>query len=178
MSYENIKERMDTCVKLYDETEDVKYLMEYDSICHFFEGGHERYEEISKYCIKNEFKKVFDIGCAYGFQSEVFLNNNINYVGIDAGNQNFWNKDKFQYVVNEYPFKIDANDEDLAISVLCLTWNCYLYEGETTLRKQCEALSRDFKNCLLYMQIDKLNIVKEYFKSYKIIKDNFVFFTS
>lgn len=177
MSYA-IKERMDACIKAYEQTKDVKYLMECDSICHFFEGGHERYEKVSKYCIENGFKRVFDIGCAYGFQSEIFLNNNIDYIGIDVGNLDFWNKDKFQYIVKEYPFEIEANSNDLAISVLCLTWNCYLYEDEITLRNQCEALSRDFKNCLLYMQIDKLNIVKEYFKNYKIIHHNLIAFSS
>lgn len=32
------------------------------------------YEFIKDFCLKNNFKSVFDIGCCFGYQSEVFMN--------------------------------------------------------------------------------------------------------
>lgn len=147
------------------------------SIDTFFEAEvYKTYEAFARITKEKGFNRVFDIGTAFGLQSEVFLNEGIDYIGINDGDLNFWNKDKFEYIVGEYPFKIEAKETDLAISSLCLTWNCYLYEGEKTLSKQCNALSRDFKACLLYMQMDKLDFVKRYFKGHEIIDNKLIYF--
>lgn len=147
------------------------------SIDTFFEAEvYKTYETFAKVAKEKGFNRVFDIGTAFGLQSEVFLNEGIDYVGINDGNLDFWNKDKFEYIVGEYPFKIEAKETDLAVSSLCLTWNCYLYEGEKTLSKQCNALSRDFDACLLYMQISNLDFVAKYFRGYEIIDKNIVYF--
>ena len=112
-----------------------------------------------------------------GHQSEVFIDSDIEYIGInDLPVKNYWNSDRYKYITKQYPFKIEAKETDLAVSLLCLTWNCYLYKGEKTLKEQCEALTRDFKNVLLYMQKDKLLFVAKYFKSYEMLHDNFVYF--
>ena len=108
------------------------------SIDTFFEVEvYKTYEVFAKIAKEKGFSRVFDIGTAFGLQSEVFLNEGIDYVGINDGNLNFWNKDKFKYIVGEYPFKIEAKETDLAVSSLCLTWNCYLHEGENYKNMQC-----------------------------------------
>jgi hypothetical protein len=145
-----------------------KYLMEMDSIDHFGAGGFEVYSSISSFCKENSIERVVDIGCAHGHQSEIFLQEEIDYVGIDQGSQTFWNAENFTFISNSYPCELPLKKGDLGVSVLCLTWNCYLFEGETTLRKQCEALERDFDHCLLYMQADRIDFVCNYFK--KVIK--------
>lgn len=175
--YANLEKRMQECLDLYDKTGDVIYLMEFDCICHFFEcESFKTYEKIAQFSIENNFKRIFDIGCAFGHQSEVFKNASLNYIGIEMNESNFWNNNKFKYIVKEYPFKIETNPDDLAVSVLCLTWNCYLYEREKTLKKQCEALQRDFKQCLLYIASDKVDFVKQYYKNCKEIDKNIIYF--
>ena len=177
--YEKIVELRKEILDLTEGANDRKHLMMLDSIDNFFEcETYKKYEFILDFCKKNGFNRVFDIGCAYGLQSEIFLNTEVDYVGIDEWNLEFWNNDNFKYIINRYPFKIEAKDDDLAVSSLCLTWNCYLYDGDETLRKQCEALQRDFKQCLLYMQEDKIDFVNQYFKKVKILDGNFVYFTN
>lgn len=177
MKYQRLLNRHKECLDLYEQTNDTRYLMEVDCIEHFFGvSGLERYEAIMNFARNNNITRVFDIGCAYGHQSEVFLENSIDYVGIEACSDNFWNKDKFKYIQKEYPFKIDSKASDLAVSVLCLTWNCYLYEGEKTLTEQCEALQRDFKHCLLYLANDKIEFVLKYFKNHKKIDEDLYYF--
>lgn len=135
-----------------------------------------KYEKFANFCKERGYTRVFDIGSAFGLQSEVFLNEGLSYVGINDLPLDFWNKDIFEYIVEAYPMKIKAREADLAISSLCLTWDCYLFDKENTLIKQCEALSRDFKSCLLYMQMDKLDTVNKYFANYEIIEENMVYF--
>lgn len=175
--FNSLIERSKECIDLYNKTKNSEYLMEMDCIAHFFEcKGVDKYSTIADFCKQRGFNKAYDIGCAYGHQSEIFLLNNIDYVGIDERCTNFWNKDKYEYITKKYPFKINAKDNELAISVLCLTWNCYLNEGDTTLHAQLKQLSKDFNNCLLYIAKDKVDIVKQYFKGYEYIEGNFYYF--
>lgn len=168
MNYKRIIERKREIDLLYEQTKEDKYLWEDDCINHFFEcEGYKTYETIADFCIYNNIKRVFDIGCAYGHQSEIFLKKQIGYIGINNMKLDFWNKDKYQYIIDSYPCKIETHSSDLAISVLCLTWNCYLYEGEKTLKEQCEALSKDFRQCLLYLQPDRLEFVSKYFRNFR-----------
>ena len=187
MNYSRLLKRRKQLLELskehYKENKDSrKYNMEIDCIDHFFEcEGYKTYESIAKHCKESNIDRVIDIGCAYGHQSEVFLNYKINYVGVNDHYLDFWNYNKYDYIVKEYPFEykgkyFEVNYSDLPISVLCLTWNCYLYNGEETLRKQIETLSRDFRHCLLYMSKDKLDFVKQYFYAYRRLDDGLIYF--
>lgn len=118
-------------------------------------GNLKTYEQIAKICKEKGFTSVVDIGCAYGHQSVVFDYAGIEYVGIDLGMPpaSFFNFSKHKYISGEYPlpFGIVTDGKTCAISNLCLTWNCYLWEGEKTLNEQMTALSRDFRNAILYI---------------------------
>ncbi|MFW5962709.1 MAG: hypothetical protein ACOCQR_03740 [bacterium] len=172
-----IKKRHKTCLQLFDETEDINYAMEEDSITSLFEcEGFKDYEQIADFCLNNNIKKVYDIGCAFGHQSEIFLEKNINYVGINDCKLNFWNDDKFQYIVQDYPFNIEDTKNALAISRLCLGWNCYLYEGEKTFKEQFLQLSKDFQHCLLHIPSKNINFVNQYFANYKKIYEELIYF--
>ena len=51
---------------------DDENLMLLDSIDNFFEcETYKKYEFVLNFCKKNGFNRIFDIGCAYGLQSEV-----------------------------------------------------------------------------------------------------------
>lgn len=146
------------------------YFIELDSLSHFFEaGGVETYSKIAAFCKERGIGRVVDIGCSYGHQSEIFLNGDLEYVGIDQGSHPYWNEDRFTYFSDRYPCEIPVKKGDLGISVLCLTWNCYLYEKEKTLNDQCEALKRDFDHCLLYMQNEQIEAVSKHFKRTEVI---------
>lgn len=150
-----------------------------ESYCidHFFECETAKtYESILDVAKNKGYNRVFDIGCAYGHQSEVFFNSEIDYVGIDEYQVDFWNIDKYKYIKGKYPFKISTRDKDIAISVLCLTWNCYLYEKEKTLKDQLEQLSNDFQSAILYLAKDKVDFVKEYFPMAEKIDENLFYF--
>lgn len=182
MKYQRLYERSKYCLDKYFETNEVHYAMEEDCISHLFEcEGLQTYEKIANFAKSKGLNKVYDIGCACGHQSEVFLLSGLDYVGIEASPiTNFWNADKFTYIKGYYPFEIKADSNDLAVSVLCLTWNCYLYEKEKTLQEQCEAqceaLQRDFKQCLLYMPKERVEFVSKYFKGYEQIDKNLYYF--
>lgn len=174
--YERLEKKLKECFDSYKESKDSKYLIEADCIEHFLYDEDRDYKFIRDFAKERNFKRVVDIGCAMGHQSEEFLDGEVGYVGIDEYRSNFWNGDKFEYIVNRYPFKFEAKEGDLAVSKLCLTWNCYLYEGEKTMHEQLKALSRDFDKCLLYIPKENVEIISKYFKNYEILKDSFVYF--
>ena len=156
------------------------YLMEMDSLDHVMDTNCiGRYKFAMEFAKAKGVNRVFDIGCAYGHQSEVFVDSNVEYVGINEHDLSpFWNQDKFKYVVKHYPFPIETKDTDMAVSILCLVWNCYLHEGEKTLTKQIESLSRDFKKALLYVPQEKVKCVAEYYDKYEACKNGMVYFSS
>lgn len=178
MKYQRLYDRGQYCMEKYRETGESKFIEEEYCVTHVFECSTlNTYSIIADFAKEKGFNNVYDIGCAYGHQSEVFLQKGVNYVGVEASYiPEFWNSDKFKFIKGEYPLKIQAEDNDLVISVLCLTWNCYLYEKEKTLTEQCEALQRDFKHCVLYLAKDKLDFVKKYFKNCEKIDDGMYYF--
>lgn len=172
--YDRLKNRL----KLLCKKESSENTYECYSIEHFFEcETYKKYERILEFVEKHNFKRVIDIGCAFGIQSEVFVNSKINYVGIEIERGiNFWNKDKYKYIIGKYPFRIDAAKGDIAVSILCLTWNCYLEEKDKTLHKQLETLKHDFKHIILYTNKEKLETIKKYYKNTKKIDKNLYYF--
>lgn len=177
--YQRLRERFHELGRLYREKRDIEYLMEDDSLCHIMECGRlALYETIAKVAKEKGATRVFDIGCAYGHQSEIFLNEKMTYIGVTDHQSDFWNRDTFDYIVGRYPCELPVQKGDIGVSVLCLTWNCYLYNGEDTLRNQCEALQRDFEHCLIYAQDDNVNFLKGYFKEVTHIEDNLYYFSN
>ena len=171
-----IEDRLDEDLAKCEEN---KLLMEHNSIINYFESGRKKYKKALDFCKKKGFLKAYDIGCAYGFQSELFITYNIDYVGIDCSvkNDEFWDSGRFIHLNKTYPFKIKADKQnDVAISILCLCWNCYLTDGEETLRTQMEQLSKDFNHVILYIDNRFFNIVKSYFKGYESFDSLFYYF--
>jgi hypothetical protein len=152
------------------------YLEELDCMSHFFEAGSlENYHEVVSFCRENGIERIIDIGCAYGHQSEIFLQYELQYVGVTDHLSPFWNEDTFEYVVGHYPCKLPTKQGDLAVSFLCLTWNCYLIEGEKTLIEQCEALKRDFEHCVLNANP---SILGRYFSKIEEISKGLYYFSN
>ena len=162
-------------LKLYKSDDISMYRRE--DLDHFFEcKTGETYKKILDVAKEKGANRVFDIGCAYGHQSEVFINSNIEYIGVNDFNCDFWNSDRYQYILGTYPFKLDTRENDIAVSVLCLTWNCYLIEKEKTLHEQLSQLSNDFNKIILHLAKDKIEYVLKYFPKYQHIKDNIYYF--
>lgn len=179
--YKRLIDRMDYCSKkMKDDDKDTdKYMYEFDCILHALDDEKlEVYETIAKFVKNKDFNKVYDIGCAQAHQSEIFLNSNLKYVGINDFKTTFWNDDVFTFISEAYPFKIDTEANDVAISVMCLTWNCYLYEGNKSLIEQLELLKRDFKHVILYIASDKIEVVSKYFKNREEIMKGLYYFNN
>lgn len=150
-----------------DENLELERRMDLDNFFECEVGN--KYKKILNFCKDKGYKRVFDIGCAFGTQSEVFIDSGIEYVGINDHKLTFWNSDKYDYIVNRYPFKIKAEEGDIAVSTLCLTWTCYLREGNITLNEQLSQLSKDFNSAVLHIAKDKLDYVIKYFPIYECI---------
>lgn len=177
--YPRLEERLDELGRLYQEAgkNNVEYLMEEDGLIHVLTPGRlPVYESIREKAMTLGVTRVVDIGCAYGHQSEVFLEVEMDYVGVTNHDSQFWNRDRFDYVIDHYPCPLPVKENDLAISVLCLTWNCFLHEKEKTLMEQCEALLKDFSHCILYT--DKPEYVANYFKTCENLGNRLYYFSN
>lgn len=150
-------------------------LRELDCIDHLLECESLRlYNKMIEFAIDKDFKYICDIGCAYGHQSEL-CRNRINYIGINEHKLNFYNfNENFtQYIAKRYPCSLSEDDREntIAISILCLGWNCYNY-NENNFDRQFKALSKDFKASLLYVPIEDKKVLKKYFKNVIAIEQN------
>ena len=135
------------------------------------------YEFIKDFCLKNNFKSVFDIGCCFGYQSEVFYESGIQYRGLDDTISKYlWNSELYEYQVGRFPCDVKSRKGELGISVLCLGWNCYLYEGAKTLDEQFESLVNQFEYSLIYMQQNLVPLISRHFSKVEHLEDNFYFF--
>lgn len=153
--------------------------MEGDCINHFFEcETYDTYEKIVAFAKENEIPRIVDLGAAYGHQSECALNEGLNYLGVDNGVQSFWNADKFKYVTARYPTPLPLEKGDLGVSVLCLTWTCYLSEGDKTLHEQCAALAKDFEHCVLYLAKAGKEAMAQYFETVTKLDDCLYYFSN
>lgn len=183
--YQRLMERRDELsalgTKAYKAKQDsIEYDMEMDCIDHLFGcEGIQTYEKIALFCKENGIKRAIDIGCAYGHQSEAFLIHGIDYVGVNEGMKlYFWNQEQFRFIAGHYPCLLPVKKDDLGVSVLCLTWNCYLRENEKTLKEQCEALQRDFSHCLLYVTEEAKDYLSQYFNKVEKLEKNLYYFSN
>jgi hypothetical protein len=97
----------------------------------FFE---ERYLQIKKHIIENNIKQdIVDIGCQFGFQSELFLDS-ISYLGIDCYKPtHFMNseKDNVNYVVGLFPkVGIDLTEKTVISSMSLGYFDNYVDKNE------------------------------------------------
>lgn len=125
------------------------------------------YGNILDCCKEHGYDTIYDIGCSYGWQSELCLHDRIKYIGIEMSGihsiDGFWNSDIFEYINKKYPFEISATKTAVAVSVLCVGWNCFDFDGNNL--KCIQALSRDFNQCILYIPESYVEICKQYFKN-------------
>ena len=145
-------------------------LMEIDCIDHLLQAGSLiNYDFMIDFAIKKGFKRVVDIGCAYGHQAEL-CKGRIEYVGIDEDRVDFYNVYEGNvYYPNKYPFFTNGLFwNDLAICNLSIGWNCY--DNEKEAKENFKALSEDFKACLLYLPTDRENLLRECFKKVEVYK--------
>lgn len=151
-----------------------KLLRELDGLDNVIECSLENYDFMIDFAIKMGFERVVDIGCAYGFQSEL-CKNRIKYYGFNTHKLKFY-KDSLSsnpigYCDEEYPCYIpfDLYKNDLAISNLALGWHCY--QNEKDFEETCKALGKDFKASLLYIPQDRKHILFKCFKNVQIVDE-------
>lgn len=106
--------------------------------------GQKDYEFAADLCEKLGLKGVVDIGCSYGFQSEIFVKKRLIYHGIDNSRTHFWNhgENHVTFQSEEYPCFVNVDTKKmLAFSRFCV--------GHTM--KDYEKVSEDFT----YLLVDK-----------------------
>lgn len=109
------------------------------------EGGIEAYVAAAVYAKEQGFRVIVDIGCSLGFQSSLFEDLGLYYIGIEANpEKNMWPTTKF--IASAYPFHIPANPmlrtATLGISRLCVGYEC---QGDMVY----DALFRDFDHLMI-----------------------------
>jgi hypothetical protein len=77
IKYPKLHERMIYCRKLAGIDNNIKYAMKDMSLCYLFDFGIDIYEHIAEYCYANQINKIYDIGCGFGHQSEIFFKKKI-----------------------------------------------------------------------------------------------------
>lgn len=93
------------------------------------------YFKIIRHIFENNIKKdtIIDIGCQFGFQSELFIDNGYRYIGIDRFKHNFFNRDKenVNYLIGTFPtIELPLNN---SITISCMSlgyFNNYIGEDE------------------------------------------------
>lgn len=121
---------------------------------------------------KNINLPIIDIGCQYGFQSELFKN----YTGIEIGQHRFFNKDRegVQYIQKSITDCIDdlQLDSSIVLSIMSLGYfNTYISK-EKSEHEVNEMLAKLLsKSHTLYIATteDLHNEVNRYFKSKRLI---------
>lgn len=147
---------------------------EHHTLMHLLTGGLDRYKQALSLIEGMGIEKVFDIGCAFGHQSELFRKRGIEYVGVNDGNLNFYNEHLHTYIEGEYPnVVLNTNQHDIAVSILCLTWN--VYGCIETVRKQLKKLSDDFSRVIIYAQNNRVHLFNDYFAKVEDMGGGFIY---
>ncbi|MFW6028720.1 MAG: hypothetical protein ACOCRO_00555 [Halanaerobiales bacterium] len=161
-------------MKELDEHSYFDFLQADHSLSHFFQSGITTYLEMLNICQENNIVKVYDVGCGYGWQSEIFLRGGVKYTGIEVAKHTYWKEnmtEDINYINKEYPFKIDSKSNEAVVSNMCISWNCYLKDSDT-LEKQVNAISRDFNQAILYLSKDRTKYFINEFKCCKVLQDD------
>lgn len=133
------------------------------------------YKYVYDFCIAKGIELIVDIGCAHGFQSELFLDTPVAYIGVDDGDgRYYWNHQDFLYITARYPEILLAgfvpeNPEappPLAVSILAIGW---LHDNRIELLNQIDALSQDFYHCLLHLPEGTAHLFERYFAVEEIV---------
>lgn len=104
-------------------------------------GGQKDYQLVADTCRKLGLRGVVDLGCSYGFQSEIFQEKRLKYHGIDNGCIHFWNGggENITFQAEEYPCYVNVETRNmLAVSRFCVGYTM----------KDYEKLAKDF-SCIL-----------------------------
>jgi len=147
-------------------------LKELDCLDHVLECSLKNYDFMINFAIEKGFDEVVDIGCAYGHQSEL-CEGRIKYIGIDREYVNFYKPSKCFCLIEGYPNNNNSFNhrftDSLAISNLCVGWNCYVDEKEAL--EQFKALKKDFKASLLQLPKEREKLLKKVFGNVEKIKN-------
>lgn len=171
----------------FEDSLDIYSLEKSYSLEEFMECSLRDYLNVLKYCLDNNIKGIVDIGCAYGFQYDLFREFGIDYIGID-GCKNFVIKDEFHGLdVDNSPYKVDEWDyvigrypdvelpkgiEDyLAVGIMSITW---MERDLDELDRLLNKLKEDFSTAIIYANKEKLRKSKVRFKDVKEIKDGLI----
>lgn len=131
----------------YRYISDEEYNVSTEKSClenYLFAKGQRDYQFIADICQKLGLKGIIDIGCSYGYQSEIFTERRLKYHGIDSNVSRFWNggETDVTFQNSEYPCFLNVETKNmLAVSRLCIGYTVHDYER----------IAKDFK----YLLVDK-----------------------
>lgn len=130
------------------------------------------YIEAAKIAKLYGIKNVYDIGCAYGAFAPIFIENDIEYVGIekdDLFRLDMHCGQSISYIMRAYPFEIITKKKSMAISRFCVGW-------VDNFEQQLKQINSDFDYAFLYIDIKNrsidMNMIEHYFTIEKRIEEH------
>lgn len=140
---------------------------------HFTTIGLEDYKKALDYAKENGYGKVVDIGSAFGWAADLFLQEGINYESVDdsLGKYRYKNKHLTSHS-GWYPLiSVGSDDSRLAISIMSIGWPVYNFDKnwEPTFKK----LAEDFETSLVVAPHDTILEVRHLFSSVREFAPSF-----
>lgn len=116
--YDDITQEDKDLLKIYDEINYCKEEFIYANI-------NDWYKNVALYVKNRGFETVIDIGACYGFQAENFINENLNYIGVECVKymkdyQFMKDHEKVTYILKKYPCEIEIPEKSVLVSNLCI----------------------------------------------------------
>lgn len=140
---------------------------------HFTTIGLRDYKTALEYAKENGYGKVVDIGSAYGWAADLFLQEGINYESVDDSLAKYRYKNKqLTSHTGWYPLiSVGSDDSRLAISVMSIGWPVYNIDKNwvPTFKK----LAEDFETSLVYAPHDTILEVSHLFSSVREFAPSF-----
>lgn len=161
--YPILKDRLD----VYDES-DVAFAEEFL----FFE---ERYLTIKKHMIENEVNQnIVDIGCQFGFQSELFLDSP-SYFGIDCFRPSYFmnsEKENINYLVGLFPnTDIDLTGKTVISSMSLGYFDNMIDEDQEKARNQLVESLKSASTIYIASQKSFVDKLSPYFESMTLLRE-------
>lgn len=149
-------------------------------LTHLIELSLKNYVYVLNYMKENNFKGIVDIGVALGWQSDIFIENNLSYTGVSpdiSDRYRNYNNGKVEYIEGFYPTVSRVTGfnkgKTLGVAILSLGWGVYVGEDRELIYNQFKRLSKDFDTSLVYIPRNIIPIIKDLFISITHMKGSF-----
>lgn len=125
--------------------------------------------------IENDIRKnVVDIGCQFGFQSEIFLDCD-NYLGIDVEELRFFNTDKenVNYKVGLFPYvDIDLTNKTVISSMSLGYFDLLIDKDEMKAKEKIVDKLKESETLYIATKKELVDMLSDYFDNTEVLRES------